>query len=289
MPRAGVIVPCFNQGRYARECVVSIEGQTFPDLETVIVDDASTDDSATLLDALATERIRVVHLDHHLGRAAVRNEAVRLLGQVDYILNLECDDWLSPWYVEKLVTALEAHPRAGLAYGTLRHFGEVRDRPPSWPSAPYDPRTRFLENRIPGPGALYRAAALRETEGWRAAFAPTADDDLDLALQIIDKGWEPLWVPDADYYHRLHASSFRSDAERAAGAVTILEHHRKGIDETVGLTRFLEHHVLMWLRGTIRRRQLRSGAPVLSRLLRLAPRTTLRGLGGRYLRRDLLP
>jgi glycosyltransferase involved in cell wall biosynthesis len=284
--RVGVIVPCFNQGRFAAECVASIEGQTYPELRVVVVNDASTDDSAALLDALASYRVRVAHLTRNLGRALVRNEAVRLLGdEVDYILNVDCDDRLSPEYVARLVEALERDPQAGLAYGTLHFFGDLRESETSWPRAEYVHAERYLENRIPGPGVLFRAAALRETHGWRAAFAPTGNEDVDIWLQLVERGWTPVWVRDAVYHYRHHGSSFLSGANalnQARAALVVLEHHRPGIAETMGVDAYLERHVMPHLRGAVRQRRWGEAKPLLTpATARLLARYYLRRLAGR--------
>jgi glycosyltransferase involved in cell wall biosynthesis len=280
--RVGVIVPCFNQGRFAAECVASIEAQTYPELRVVVVNDASTDDSAALLEPLASYRVRVVHLTRNLGRALIRNEAVRLLGdEVDYVLNVDCDDRLSPEYVSRLVEALERDPRAGLAYGTLHFFGDLRETDTSWPRAEYVHAERYLENRIPGPGVLFRATALRQTAGWRAAFASTGNEDVDIWLQVVERSWTPVWVRDAVYHYRHHVSSFLSGANelnQAKGALTVLKHHRPGISQTVGVDAYLEHHVMPFLRGAVRQGRWNEAKPL------LIP-ATVRLLARYYLRR----
>lgn len=286
MKRVGVIVPCFNQGRFAAECVASIEAQTYPELRAVVVDDASTDDSGALLDALASDRVRVVHLTRNLGRALVRNEAVRLLGDdIDYILNVDCDDRLSPEYAAKLLDALERDPSAGLAYGTLQFFGDVRERETSWPRAEYVHAERYVENRIPGPGVLFRAAALRQTAGWRADFAQTGNEDVDIWLQVVEHGWKALWVRDAVYHYRHHGSSFLSGASelnQARGALVLLRHHREGIEETVGVGAYLERHVMPHLRSAVRHRRWREAKPLVTpATFRLLARYYLRRLAAR--------
>ncbi|HEY0160850.1 MAG TPA: glycosyltransferase family 2 protein [Thermoanaerobaculia bacterium] len=281
MKRVGVIVPCFNQGRFAAECVASLQAQTYGDLRVVVVDDASTDGSGALLDALASPLVQVVHLQRNLGRALVRNEAVRLLGDdVDYIMNVDCDDYLAPDFIAKAVEALERDPKGGLAYGTLHFFGELRERETTWPREPYVHAERYLENRIPG-GVLFRAAALRETDGWRADYGRTGNEDVDIWLQVVERGWTPVWVRDAIYHYRHHGGSFLSGAgelNQARAALVILKYHREGIEETIGVSAFLERYVMPYLRGAIRRGRWKE-----ARLL-IRP-ATLRLLGRYYLRR----
>ena len=286
-----MIVPCFNQGEFAAECLASIEAQTHRNLRVAVIDDASTDGSGALLDQWASDRIRVVHLERNLGRALVRNEGVRLLGDdVDFVLNVDCDDRLSPEYVAKLLDAMRAASRAGLAYGTLVSFGERRDEHTSWPRAEYDHARRFAENRIPGPGTLFRAEALRMTGGWRAAFGTTGNEDADIWLQVVEKGWRPVWVRDATYHYRHHAGSFlsrSSEANLAKGWLAILAHHRAGIEATIGVDAFLEIHVMPWLRAAVRRGRLREALPALNAdTLRLLVRYWLGRLRSRGARGD---
>ena len=63
IPRISVIIPCYNVDTYIKECVESVIVQTFTDIEVIIVDDGSTDQSPQICEDLAKQddRIRVVH------------------------------------------------------------------------------------------------------------------------------------------------------------------------------------------------------------------------------------
>src|SRR5262249_3443278 len=155
------------------------------------------------------ERMHVVHLPRNLGRALVRNEGVRLLGDVDYVLNVDCDDALTPSYIALLVEVLERDPALGLAYGTLRYFGLPHATgAASWPPRDMVFARRFSENVIPGGGTMIRAAALRQTAGWRREFSQSGSEDYDLWLQVVAHGWGARWVRDAAYLYRQHEQSF---------------------------------------------------------------------------------
>lgn len=284
-PLVGVIVPCFNQAAYAAECVASIEAQTHPNLQVVVIDDASTDGQGALLDELASGRVRVVHLERNAGRALVRNEAARRLDpNIEYLLNVDCDDRLSPDYVARLVAALERDRKAGLAYGTLHFFGEVREGPQSWPRDEYVHAERYLENRIPGPGVLFRMEAFRQTEGWRAPFT-RGHEDVDIWLQVVEHGWTPVWVRDAVYHYRQHAASYLATATNlvvVAADLEILRHHRRGIAESIGIDAYLERHVLPAVRATLRAGGWREVAPIVRTLFAIAPLTASRLFAAYY-------
>jgi len=282
----GVIVPCFNQGHFAAECVASLRAQTYANWRAVVLDDASTDDSWTTLQTLASDRVSVVHLDRNLGRALVRNEAVRRLGDVDYVLNIDCDDVLTPTYIEKLAAALDANPRAGLAYGLLHFFGAMEGN--TWPSKPLVREARFLENVIPGPSVLFRAEALRQTKGWRREFTKSSGEDWDIWLQVVGAGWDVVWVRDAEYRYRQHSQSFlaqSSERTQIEVQLNLLGLHAKEIAGTVGLDAFLTPQVLPALLGAFRRGDVRYASHLLRRLLRSAPLATLSLVARHYGRR----
>jgi glycosyltransferase involved in cell wall biosynthesis len=289
-PRVGVIVPCFNQGRFASECVASLHAQSYPNWHAVIVDDASTDDSLEQLRRLESDRVKVVHLHRNLGRALIRNEAVRQLGGGDdYILNVDCDDRLTPGYIAKLAGALQSDPHAGLAYGTLVFFGAAHPTgETSWPSKPFDSARRYLENVIPGPGVLFRAQALRATEMWRATFTHSSAEDWDIWLQVVERGWGAVWVRDAIYEYRQHAASFlarSSEETQVDQEINILRHHAGGIRKSCGLDAFLSPRVIPSLASAIRQFRMARAASIAVPLIRRAPAAAMALVARHYARR----
>jgi glycosyltransferase involved in cell wall biosynthesis len=211
-PRVGVIIPCFNQGRYASECVASLWAQTHTNWRAVLVDDASTDGiSAKLCGELESPKVTVVRLARNAGRSLVRNVGAGQLRDVDYILSLDCDDVLTPEYMAFLVQCLQQDERVGVAYGALEYFGTGYGNDTfkrSWPTKPWQRSTMYLENNIPGPGAMFRKRALDQTAGWRAEFTSCSGEDYDIWLQVVEAGWLPAWEPNAIYRYRQHAASF---------------------------------------------------------------------------------
>jgi glycosyltransferase involved in cell wall biosynthesis len=281
-PCVGVVVPCYNQGRFAAECIASLQQQTYPHWKAVLLDDASTDGvSGELCQALQRPRVAVVRFKRNRGRSLIRKEGVRRLGTVAYLLVLDCDDYLSPTYLSLLVAALEATPDAGLAYGTLHYFGDMRTDQKTWPTTPYTPATRFLDNVIPGPGVLFRATALAETAGWRADFTECSGEDYDIWLQVVEHGWRPLWVTAAQYHYRQHSQSFlaRTNLDKSIDVqLAILKHHVRAIRRSVGLDRYLDRFLLPPLVEALRIGLWRRAARILALLLRCCPVEAARSL-----------
>lgn len=116
-----VIIPCFNQGRYVREAALSALNQTVGNLECLIVNDGSTDETEDILQSLKKEDRRRVKILYHQNRenrglAASRNLAIEgAKGQ--YIGILDADD---AWLPDKLESQLETFKKfqdVGLVYG----------------------------------------------------------------------------------------------------------------------------------------------------------------------------
>lgn len=109
MDKISVIVPVWNAHEYLNRCVDSILAQTYKNLEVLLVDDGSTDDSLAICRQYAEQdkRVRVFHKDNG-GQASARNYALdRATG--DYIGFVDNDDWILPTMYERLYELMVEH------------------------------------------------------------------------------------------------------------------------------------------------------------------------------------
>lgn len=110
-PEVSILVPVYNVGKYIRQCLETVSGQSFTDWECILVDDGSTDRSGEICDEFASEdpRFRVLHVKNG-GVAAARNIAVKnATGK--FIAFCDPDDWMEPDAIEtmhRLITANDA-------------------------------------------------------------------------------------------------------------------------------------------------------------------------------------
>src|SRR5919109_5208527 len=97
MSRVDVIIPCYNYARYLRQCVESVLTQSAVQVRALIIDDASTDDSAAVGSALAAEDARVEFRRHAVnhGHLTTYNEGLEWSAG-DYTLLISADDLLVP-------------------------------------------------------------------------------------------------------------------------------------------------------------------------------------------------
>ena len=124
MVKVSVIVACYNQQDYLEECVDSIFFQSWPNVEAVVVDDASCDGSPTLLSRLASRHRQIVPVYNHenIGVAAARDLGIRK-STGDYITTVDADDFIiSPHKIESEHAAMSrsqsALPLPTVAYST---------------------------------------------------------------------------------------------------------------------------------------------------------------------------
>lgn len=117
MPQVSVIMPCFNHARFVAESVSCIMRQTHEDLELIITDDCSSDNSWEIIRALAgsDRRIKPLRHEHNQGASKSRNDGLRaatgrLIGFCD------ADDLWEPDKLEFQLKQLEQNPDRDIAY-----------------------------------------------------------------------------------------------------------------------------------------------------------------------------
>ncbi len=100
-----VIVPVYNVAPYLKRCVDSLQNQTYRDLEIILVDDGSTDNSGQLCDEFAStdNRIRVIHKENG-GLSDARNAGIKV-AEGEYIGFLDSDDWVDTHMYEDMIRA----------------------------------------------------------------------------------------------------------------------------------------------------------------------------------------
>lgn len=125
-PTVTVVIPNYNYARFLPGAVHSALTQVDVSVEVIIVDDASTDESAQVAADLVASDGRISFLAQHSNRGPVDTfnhglERVRS----DYLVRLDADDLLTPGSLVRSVALAEAYPRVGLVYGHPVHFTEA--------------------------------------------------------------------------------------------------------------------------------------------------------------------
>ncbi|MEO8693086.1 MAG: glycosyltransferase family 2 protein [Acidimicrobiales bacterium] len=119
MPRVTIAIPVYNKGKYLEPTIASALAQTYADIEFLILDNCSTDDSWSIVESFTDPRIRKIRWPENIGRAANFNSAFEL-AEGEFVKILDADDLLKPECIAAQVRAFdEAPPEAVM--GVVRH------------------------------------------------------------------------------------------------------------------------------------------------------------------------
>ena len=257
-PRVSVIIPCHNHARYLGEALASVAGQTFGDLELIVVDDGSTDDTPAVLAAYPDRRMRT-RRTANAGVSAARNAGLEM-ARGEFIAFLDADDrWLAE-KLEKQVAVMEASPDVALVFTDLRRFPGLDtatqfDFVPALrvlPARPTAAGGRVIEGdafsalaplpQLPAwiQTDLFRAAAVRGlafAEGMRLA------EDLHFVLRAYTRGAVAFIAEPLVEVRRHEANSYRDPAEMLVPVLQALQslrceplsaRHRSVLERRIG-------------------------------------------------------
>jgi glycosyltransferase involved in cell wall biosynthesis len=123
-PRVSVIIPTFNCGRYILAAVDSALEQTFDDLEVIVVDDGSTDETPALIQSVDDRRLKYIATTN-MGPGHARNVGMKAASG-EYIAFLDSDDLYLPRKLELQVLFMDTHPSIGMV--STEFYGAFGDK-----------------------------------------------------------------------------------------------------------------------------------------------------------------
>lgn len=127
MRRISIIVPAYNIENYIKQCVDSLINQTYPNIEIIIVDDGSKDNTGYICDNyLSDTRVKVIHTANK-GIASARNTGISI-STGEYIMFVDGDDWIGTDTCEKAVKAAEDNGSDLVMWSYTREYGNVSYR-----------------------------------------------------------------------------------------------------------------------------------------------------------------
>ncbi len=119
-PLVSIVIPTYNRGYCIEECIRSVQAQSYTDVEIIVVDDASGDDTRERVARIADPRLHYVAHEHNCGGGAARNTGIRHAGG-DYIAFLDSDDrWTADKLEKQMQGLLAKGEEYGLSYTWLR-------------------------------------------------------------------------------------------------------------------------------------------------------------------------
>ena len=181
-PLISVVIPTHNRAQYVAEAINSALSQEFQDLEVVVVDDGSTDDTGAILARIADPRLRYIPKPKS-NAPDTRNHCIAG-ARGKFLLWLDSDDLLLPGWLARLRSILEAGSQADVYYGNLevvdargRRLNIIRYEDFAGKNALLLARL-VPGNPLPLPGSLIRRALLEEVGGFDVEFTRAHDYEL---------------------------------------------------------------------------------------------------------------
>lgn len=205
LPEVSVVMPIYNGAAYVEAALRSIAGQDM-DMEILVHDDGSTDDSLQIVQAFARlDRRLDVSTGSNAGPASARNRCLeRARGR--WIAFLDHDDVWPLGRLRRHVKMLEMNASAGAVLGHCIMF----DSSPDNAASPADGRkvlAGFLQ------AGTFRSDALRALGGLDPDLR--AADDFDLYLRLAESSWNLMIDPEIAFHYRLHPGQWTADTRFA--------------------------------------------------------------------------
>jgi glycosyltransferase involved in cell wall biosynthesis len=191
------LIPNYNHGRFLPESLEAILAQSYPPLEIIVLDDASTDNSVEVIETFARRdpRVRPVRNERNMGVEWSVNRLFELASG-GYIYSPSADDRILPGFFEKSMTLLAQHPEAGLCSTVGRIIGEkgedrgvrslpVVSRHPCY-FPPHEVRHLLLRfgRWIDASSVIYRRDAFADAGGQMLELQSFADSFMNLVISL---------------------------------------------------------------------------------------------------------
>ncbi|WP_088347486.1 MULTISPECIES: glycosyltransferase family A protein [Rhodomicrobium] len=258
MATVDIAVPCYNYGRFLRECVESIVSQDVTDLRVLVLDNASTDDSFEVAQELARGDARIAVHRHakNIGSHANYNFGLDWAAS-DYFLLLDADDLLAPGALRRAVGLMQQDPGIGLTYGTELRLEFGPGVVPRYDTGDGDgwrvmTGEDFVRSQIEagfctvGSSTMIRRTSVQKAAGYyRPALRFYDDWELMLRMASFGKVAETGAVQAVRRLHPGAHSSFyyaqpvQDIIEREATFVSFFANEGKGFPQSAGLMRNL--------------------------------------------------
>ena len=214
-----VIIPCYNDGQYLKEAVMSVCESFYSPIEIIIVDDGSEDElTQKVLRYMEIAGKKVVYAKHG-GPAKARNEGIKR-ARGEYILPLDADDKISPEYISEAVAVLEEKKEVGIVYCLADYF---EGRTGAWELPEYSIGMMLNRNVIFSAG-MFRKSDWERVGGYDEAFS-CYQEDWEFWLSLLELGLQPYRIEKVYFHYRKREDSLsRSDRHITYKEVELVLH-----------------------------------------------------------------
>lgn len=213
-PLVSIVIPCFNYGHLVGEAIRSVEGQTFQDIEIIVVEGGSSSPESRqrLVEAVAdaSPKLRLLLQDQPYRAGANRNFGISH-ARGKYICCLDADDRIAATYIEKAVFMLE-HSGYGVVSPGLQFFG---DRSDAWTPHQRPTLDMLLDGNNALTCAVYRKEFWHKAGGYRDTDPTTGHvhEDWLFWVRLAALGARFIGIREPLFYYRSHGNTLSNSSD----------------------------------------------------------------------------
>lgn len=203
-----VIIPCYNKAKYVEEAIESVVAQTYNNIEIVVVNDGSSDNSSPIIKSLMYKHSQIKFFDEKENRGVVwaRNFAINNANG-EFILPLDADDTIEPTFVEKAVRVLERNQKMVVS------CRNVFDKDPEDNKGLIDTQKIVFGNEIFVCASMFRKADYEAVGGYKEYFNKIGCEDWELFLNFISNGYKFYKINEKLFNYRRHTDGNRTEIQ----------------------------------------------------------------------------
>ncbi len=202
-PLVSVIIPSYNVQDYLKGTIDSVTASTYRNIEIIVVDDASQDDSLMVAHQCATADARITVLPQsHAGVCTARNRGVSH-AHGEFILPLDGDDLISCDFIAEAVARFRAEPDAMVIAPSAQFFGE---RTGEW-KLPDFSLEKLAHHNLLASCAMYRKSDFERCGGYCTEMI--AREDWDFWIAMLKDGGKVVRLNSIGFYYRIRKNSKR--------------------------------------------------------------------------------
>jgi alpha-1,3-rhamnosyltransferase len=202
MPLVSVVVPCYNHEKYVKETIEGIVNQTYENIELIVIDDGSTDNSVQVIQELANKYKFVFIHRANKGLSATLNEGI-ILSKGKYFCACASDDVYVLDKIESQVDFMQSNIEYGMCYGNTIQFdnhNNIKKKKVKNPKSGFIFNDLIFRCFVTAPTAFIRSEVLNDLGGFDN---DSWMEDWDMWLKISEK-YKIAYIDEYFTYYRLH-------------------------------------------------------------------------------------
>jgi len=269
--KISIITPAHNEAAHIAECIESALNQTYSNFEMIVADDASRDDTASIVETYSAsdERIKLIRMQENGGAATARNAALDASAG-DFLLFLDADDWMLPGMLSDLVEKIEEYDQVDvfrLKGRKVYSRGEYTAPGNDYETRLYSPEVLISENKMSGLMAnLFVKRKLVKKNNIRFTDGIVMLEDQEFTAKCMIYSSRVLYYTKENYMYYQHPDSisknFKSEhfpdiLSCAANVYQCAEEHLNG-DKLFAYQKYAYQKTMQYLKRVFKDREFSS-------------------------------